>query len=249
VTVTTELQTSAYNTEGNLRGTERHTAKVVLRAGAKGDADYETLSRINLPPGRYQLRLAAYHELTGQTGTVSVDVVVPDFARDLASISGVIVNVLPGRPSAPRDLFRDTLSLVPTAQRTFAPTDQVSAMFYLYQNAGKPMFPAEIAIRVLDDKQAMVLSDIRTINVDAFVGAGSGKDNTPAIPRKGGTKVVPTVPDRSSASGAGQSSIRAAEVRYPLSVSQLPAGVYLLTFEARVGTVSLRRDVQFEVRR
>ncbi len=92
VTVTTELQTSAFTTEGDLRGSQRHTAKVQLRAGAQGDADYEALSRIDLPPGRYRLRLAAYHDAAGKTGTVSVDVYVPDFNRDAASMSGVVIS-------------------------------------------------------------------------------------------------------------------------------------------------------------
>src|SRR5262249_13766726 len=91
VTVATDLQVTAFTTEGDNKGTQRSVAKVVLRPGAQGDADYEALSRIDLPPGRFRLRLAAYHEAAVKTGTVMIDVLIPDFNRDVASMSGVVI--------------------------------------------------------------------------------------------------------------------------------------------------------------
>ena len=41
ITETTELLTSAFTPEGDARGAQRHTARVVLRAGANGEAAYE----------------------------------------------------------------------------------------------------------------------------------------------------------------------------------------------------------------
>ena len=43
VTVSTDLQVTAFTTEGDNKGTQRSVAKVVLRPGAQGDADYEAL--------------------------------------------------------------------------------------------------------------------------------------------------------------------------------------------------------------
>ncbi len=246
VTVTTELRTSAYTTEGDLRGSQRHTAKVVLRAGAQGDADYEALSRIDLPPGRYRLRLAAYHAAAGKTGTVQVDVVVPDFNRDAASMSGVVLGATPGRPSAPRDLFRDILPLVPTAQRSFVAKDQVTALFDLYQNAGQTMVPAQVAIRIVDGVGAALITDSRTIGIDRFVAAQTQKEAPAAAPVIGGTKSIPTISLQPRS--VGSSPVRAAEFQYRVPLERLPAGRYLLTFEATIGAVVLRRDVQFDVR-
>ena len=245
VTVSTDLRVTAFNTEGDNKGTQRSTAKVVLRAGAQGDADYEALSRINLPPGRYRLRLAAHLESAAKTGTVMVDVDVPDFNRDAASMSGVVIGATPGRPSAPRDLFQDVLPVLPTAQRLFEKTDRASAVFCLYQLAGKPMAPADVAVRVTDGRGDVLMSDKQTLPVDRFISAQSQTAALPQTPTTGGTRSVPTVPvqrpDQSS-------PLRAAEFRYALPLERLSPGRYLLTFDVTVGAVKLRRDVQFEMR-
>jgi hypothetical protein len=246
VTVTTELRVTAFTTEGHNKGTQRHTAKVILRAGAQGDADYEALSRIDLPPGRYRLRLAAHHAAAAKTGTVMVDVTVPDFNRDPASMSGVVIGATPGRPSAPRGLLAGIVPIVPTAQRMFTKADRATALFYLYQNAGRPMSPARLTIRIVDGHGAALIEDAQTLAVDRFSAAQSQVQGyQPST--VGGTKTIPSIgaPVRL----AGQDSpLRAAEFEYPLPLDRLPAGRYLLTFEATVGTTVLRRDVQFEVK-
>jgi hypothetical protein len=222
VTVSTDLQVTAFTTEGDNKGTARYTAKVVLRPGSQGDADYEALSRIDLPPGRYRLRLAAYHEAAAKTGTVMVDVVVPDFSRELASMSGVILAATPGRPSAPRDILKDVVSIVPTAQRLFDRKDRATALFRLYQNAGRKMTPASLVIRIVDGHGAPVSSETQMIGLDRFADVG-------------GNAAIP-------------STLRTAEVQYKIPFDRLPSGPYLITFEGTLGGTVLRRDVQFEIR-
>lgn len=246
VTVTTELRTTAFTTEGDNKGSQRHTAKVTLRAGAQGDADYEALSRIDLPPGRYRLRIAAHHTDAAKTGTVMVDVVVPDFSRDAASISGVILGASPGRPSAPRDLFSSILPLLPTAQREFAKSENVTALFYLYQLAGRPLVAAQLSIRIVDVHDAALIKESQTIDVDRFVAARS--PDAPRIPTTGGRAQVGAPVAQPQRPDPGSIALRAAEVQYPLPISQVPPGRYLLTFEATIGGSVLRRDVQFSIR-
>jgi hypothetical protein len=245
VTVTTELRTSAFTAEGDNRGSQRHTAKVTLRAGAQGDADYEALARIDLAPGRYRLRLAAHQPDAGRTGTVMVDVLVPDFFRDAASMSGVAIAADPGRPSAPRDLFRDVLPIVPTAQRSFSPSTKASAWTYLYQHAGRAVHAATVAIRITDGTGAVLVTDARTLVVDQFRAADAAPV-MPQAPTTGGVRSVGgvvTAPPRASSS-----PLRAAEFQYAVPLDRLPVGRYLLTLEATIGEAVLRRDVQFEIR-
>jgi hypothetical protein len=243
------LRTSAYTTEGDARGTQRHTAKVVLRAGAQGDADYEALTRIDLPPGRYQLRMAAYHEAIGKTGTVTADVVVPDFGREPASISGVVLSATPGRPSAPRDLLVGIVPLVPTAQRTFASSDRVTALFDLYQSNAASIVAASVAVRITNGRGDAVITDTISVGAGRFAAAEASTTPTPttvvggsAAARSGGV----STPQRRDA--FVNQALRAAEVRYQLPITRLPAGPYLVTFEAAIGMATLRRDVQFDVK-
>ena len=235
VSVTTELRTTAFTTEGSLKGAQRHTAKVTLRAGATGDARYEALSRIDLPPGRYRLRIAAYHADAAKAGTVLVDVIVPDFGREKVSMSGVVLGATPGLPSAPRDLLKDVLSIVPTAQRAFAQTDRVSAWFDLYQST-TALVPARVAIRVVDSTGATVIEDGQQLAVDRFSRAASDQAGQPGMP------IRPAASDPFANKG-----LRAAEVQYAVPLDKLAPGRYLLTFEATMGTTTLRRDVQFSV--
>jgi len=247
ITVSTDLQVTAFTTEGDKKGSQRSIAKVVLRAGAKGDADYEALSRIDLPPGRYRLRLAAYHESAGKAGTVMADVLVPDFNRDSASMSGVIISATPGRPSAPRDLFKEIVPIVPTAQRAFGAKDQVTALFDLYQNAGRGVVPARVAIRITNSENATVVDESQTLGTDRFVRADSSQGSPASSQITGGSKSIPAVssqprPDLNAI------AIRAAEFQYKLPMSRLTPGRFLLTFEVTIGEAVFRRDVLLEIR-
>jgi VWFA-related protein len=238
-TVTTELRTNAFTTEGTVKGAQRHTATVVLRPGATGDADYEVLSRIDLPPGRYRLRLAAFHAAAAKTGTVMVDVVVPDFGRDPASMSGVVIGATPGRPSAPRDLLVDVLPIIPTAQRAFAKTERATALFYLYQSGSKPLVSARVATQIVDSRGATVVTETSTFPVDRFRGAEATPTARPVRP--------PNAQAQKENVFANQ-ALRAAEIQYRLPLDRLAPGSYLLTFEATIGVAVLRRDVQFEIK-
>lgn len=238
VTATTELRTTAFTTEGDNRGTERQTAKVILRAGAQGDAEYEALSRINLPPGKYRLRLAAFHTESGKIGTVLVDVVVPNFEKEVAAMSGVVIGVRPGHPSAPRDLFADILPVIPSAQRAFTHDDQASALFYLYQNAGKSLVDATVTMRIIDGDNVVVMDEKQTVAVDRFVGA-QAKDTISTLPPSA------SMPVRQA--NTAPTSLRAAQLNYQIPLAALRAGDYLLTFDVAIGATSLRRDVRFRV--
>jgi VWFA-related protein len=238
VVVSTELRTSAFTTEGDHKGSQRHTARVTLRAGAQGDADYEALSRIDLPPGRYRLRLAAHHEASGKTGTVMADVIVPDFNREPVSISGVVVGVTPGRPAAPRDLFTGVLPILPSAQREFAKTDRASALLYAYQSTTS-LVSADVAIGVTDRHGAVLITERRTIPREAFASADA-QPSSPARPQSGARAPRPDP--------FANRALRAAEVPYELPIPRLPPGEYLLTFDVTMGTSVMRRDVRFGVK-
>jgi VWFA-related protein len=238
VVVSTELRTSAFTTEGDHKGSQRHTARVTLRPGAQGDAEYEALSRIDLPPGRYRLRLAAHHDASGKTGTVMADVIVPDFNREPVSISGVILGVTPGRPAAPRDLFTGVLPILPSAQREFAKTDRASALLYAYQSTTS-LVSADVAISVTDRHGAVLITERRTIPREAFASA-EAQPSSPARPQSVARAPRPDP--------FANRAFRAAEVPYALPISRLPPGEYLLTFEVTMGTSVMRRDVRFEVK-
>jgi hypothetical protein len=246
---TTELLTSAFTPEGDPRGAQRHTAKVVLRAGANGDAAYEVLARIDLPAGRYRLRLAATNSTSGRTGSVFADVTVPDYSNLPFSASPVILSATPGHVSAPKDLLTSLLPLVPTAEREFARTDRLTAFLRLYQSAQKSVEPVQLSIRVRDGRDQVKADESRTITVDQFTAAAQQVEAPSSAPP------LPTVAARPRPTPGAEApdkfvnlALRAADVKYQVPMSTLAPGPYLLTFEATLGGTTIRRDVRFEVR-
>ncbi len=249
ITETTELLTSAFTPEGDARGAQRHTAKVVLRAGADGEAAYEVLARIDLPAGRYQLRLAAHNTTSSRDGSVFADVIVPDYSNIPFSASPVVLSATPGRVSAPKDLLSPLLPLVPTAEREFTADDKVTAFLRLYQNGQKPVERVQLAISIRDAQDRMEASETRTLGADQFPAAGQQviPAATPVAPRPPGMAAGLT---QSTAAGDqfANLSLRTADVKYQIPLSKLAPGPHLLTFEATLGSTTIRRDVRFVVK-
>ena len=165
---TIELETQAFTPEGDRRGSSRQTATVAFRAGSAGEATLEILSRIDLKPGRYSLRLGAHSKATATTGTVYADVEVPDFTALPLSLSGVVVSATPGRFAAPKQALASVLPTVPTAERSFFVSQTVSVFLRAYQGAKAAPRPVQLAIRVVDDRNAVMFEERHTLTPDRF---------------------------------------------------------------------------------
>jgi VWFA-related protein len=114
----------------------------------------ELAVRLDVPPGRYEIRAALSHPADGRTGSVYASVVVPDFTRTPLSLSGVVVDRQFGGATTPDALA----SLVPvhmTTQRAFAPADHVAAFARVYQGRTKTA-PVRVATRIVDAQDQIV---------------------------------------------------------------------------------------------
>jgi VWFA-related protein len=235
VNITTELRTAAFSPDGIAKGVQRHTARVVVRPGATGSAQYEALSKIDLPPGRYRLRLAAYDTNAAKAGSVMLDVVVPDFLRESASVSGVILAVTPARPSAPRDLLQGLVPLVPTAQRTFRGGDRVFGFFKIYQPSSRTVLAATVRITLTDRGGQLRFEKTQLIGADRFVD-----------PARPGAQVMTRTGFR-DASSEPVAALRAADVEDELPIASLAPGDYVLAVAVHVGTFSVVREIRLSI--
>jgi hypothetical protein len=248
VTETTDLLTSAFTPEGDPKGAQKHTARVGLRAGSNGNASYEVLAKIDLPPGRYQLRLAAHSSSAAKDGSVFVDVTVPDYSNIPFSASPVVLSAKPGRVSAPKDLFSALLPLTPTAERTFAADDAVTAFMRVYQSGQKPIEKVTVTTKIQDVAGQIVANDTQIIAADKFRAAG--QDSITPLPIAGAPRspVQMTPTPTPTGDKFANLALRSADVKYVLPLSRLSPGPHLLTIEATLGTTTVRRDVRFEVK-
>ncbi|HVQ43266.1 MAG TPA: VWA domain-containing protein [Vicinamibacterales bacterium] len=176
-----DMVVGAYNTDGKYQGGTRLRADVTVRAGASGLAEYEVLARLDLKPGRYQLRTAANVGALATSGSLYYDLDVPDFSDDGVSLSGLVLRVNPAMPIAPIDGLKGVIPIIPTTQRTFRSTDEASAFVRVYQGGQKPLVRVPFRIQLRNDENLTVLDRQDTVEAPSF-GAGRAADVNVALP-------------------------------------------------------------------
>jgi len=165
-----ELLTRAYDAENQkMRGSQKEVAHVVMRPTPdEPEAQFEILSRLDLKPGHYNLRLAAHSTVQDKTGSVYSAIDVPDFEKEPLSLSGVIVSAAPATASAGKEALASLIPVMPTTKRTFARTDRVSAFLRIYQHAKGTLSSVRLDIRVVDDHDNANFHATETVTADRF---------------------------------------------------------------------------------
>src|SRR4029077_19195673 len=135
-----QLSYYAMDAKGKYQGGSTETVTLNLRPETKAIVEQtglRALSRVELSPGRYQLRVAANEVSTKAVGTVLYDLDVPDFSKTPLSMSGLALTS-PGasrlptvRPDA--DL-RQVMPAPPAAARVFPVDDEIALFAEVYDN-------------------------------------------------------------------------------------------------------------------
>jgi VWFA-related protein len=167
---TIELLVGAFTTEGEARGTLRRTLRIPVADDAAGPTQYDLLTRLDLEPGRYQLRIAARNVALETSGSVFYEVEVPDFHGDALSLSDVALDATPGALAGPEAAV-DWLPLVPTSRREFQATDEVRGFVRVAQGGRRPQ-PVTVEVRITDGTDTVVHRVTREFVAEAFTEAG-----------------------------------------------------------------------------
>ena len=138
-----------------------------------------TGSRIDLPPGEYQLRVAAVGA-DASTGSVFLDVSVPTFAAELA-VGGLSLGAPSSTAVTSADRLRGVLAFVPLATNELARGTAVSGQLPIKVSSG-------VASRLLTIAATLVHADQTTVPLDRTEAAardyatGAGKVYRVALP-------------------------------------------------------------------
>lgn len=144
------------------------TEKFMLPAdGSSASRSVEMGTRLNLPPGRYEVRVAMTSPATDRTGSVYTSVIVPNFAREPLSISGVVLERTFGGAAMP-DKLASLVPARPTAARTFAPGDPVALLARVYQGGSKPLAAVRMMVRIVDEQDRPVFTTDTTLDPKTF---------------------------------------------------------------------------------
>jgi len=171
----------AYNTQAELKASERLTVHIGTRPGSVADLRYSLLSRLTLKPGRYQLRLAVKSAMLNKSGSVYAVVDVPDFSKTALSQSEVMFEAVPSPIAAPKGKLDSLIPIVPTAERDFAAGDTVTAFSRIYQGGKDALQIVAVTTRIVDRTGTEVFKKVETIAADRFA-AGRSADVLVSVP-------------------------------------------------------------------
>ena len=172
---------SAFNVEGRSFGSKRLRADVTLRAGATGLAEYEVLSRLDLRPGRYQLRIAANVGSLSTGGSLYYDVDVPDVGSTPLAMSGLMLGVEPGPVVAPADGLKPLVPILPTTRRRFVATDHVTLFARLHQSGKASPAAVPLRLTIRNASNVVVVERLHDVGAAAF-GASRFADVVLEVP-------------------------------------------------------------------
>jgi hypothetical protein len=101
---------------------------------------------------------------------------------------------------------------------------------------------ARLSTRITDVHGARLIDEAQTLGIERFLTAEAPQSST--------ARPAPVAPPgrQQQTDPFANKGLRAGEVRYPLPLTRLSPGPYLLTFQGSIGPTELRRDIRFEVK-
>lgn len=183
-----EVSISAIDQQGKVRGGDRHTLQMGLRPDTHKRVvqfGFRTLSRFEVPPGRYQLRIAARESGGGRIGSVHYDLEVPDFSKAPFSMSGLVLGSAGGgrAPTVkPDPQFSEVLPVPPTTAREFERNDEIALFAEIYDNEGASPHKVDITATLQTDEGKVVFKNEEERASSELQGARGGYGYAARIP-------------------------------------------------------------------
>lgn len=146
------------------------------------------LRRLEIPPGRYQLRVGVRDTGSRALGSVVYDLDVPDFSKAPLSMSGLLLTTPTATrmPTAnPDPDFKAVLPGSPAALREFPRSDLLAVFAEIYDNLTRTPHRVAIAATVLADNGTVVFESKDERASDELKGRSGGYGYTAMIPLKG----------------------------------------------------------------
>jgi VWFA-related protein len=185
---TIEVSLVAFDDSGKVRDGGRDTVTLTPRPQTR-DAIVRTgvrmMRRLQLAPGRYQLRIAAREEGAGAVGSVMLDLDVPDYSKLPLAMSAIAITSASASevPTASADpQFKDVLPAAPTARREFPRGDALALFTEVYDNQTRAAHRVQIKTSVLADDGTAVFTSSDERRSEELGSKGGGYGHTAQIP-------------------------------------------------------------------
>ena len=152
-----ELVTTAVDVSGKNRGGDRSVVNLALRPENRQrfvQTGVRVSTRLQLKPGRYQIRVAARESGGGRLGSLNYDVEVPDFSEESLALSGIAIasaSALNISTAKADDQLKEVLPGPPTALRVFPRGDSLAVFAEVYDNDVKAPHVVDITTTVVSE--------------------------------------------------------------------------------------------------
>jgi hypothetical protein len=154
----------------NSKGLWTSTLRLTPGVAASGPIHYDTLTRLNLPPGRYEVRLSMQSASEDVAGGVTTFVTVPDFEKDPLSVSGVVLGRASGAALPTSHPMSDVLPFAPTTRRAFVAGEAIAALLRLYQGGKDAPRLVSVQTRIVNESDEQVFGASADLAGAAFAG-------------------------------------------------------------------------------
>src|SRR5579871_6662635 len=186
-----QLSYMAIDAKGKVQGGNTDVVSMTnLRPETKArieSSGLRLLNRVDIPPGRYEVRIAAHDSAGGSVGAVQYDLEVPDFAKTPFSMSGVVLTSITASqlPTAhPDEQTRGALPAPPAADRSFPQNDEVALFAEVYDNEAKTPHKVDITTTVTTDEGKVMFTTDEQRDTSDFQGKTGGFGYQTRVPMK-----------------------------------------------------------------
>ncbi len=171
---------SAVDAGGKMKASSRDTLTLNLRPETKTRVEQNgirLLNRMSVPPGHYQLRVAAFDAGGGSVGSVLYDLDVPDFGKERLAMSGLVLTsptsaVMP--TAKPDNELRMLLPGPPSGARSFAQNEQLALFADVYDNDVTPVHKVDVTTSLIADAGKVVFKNDEERSTEDLGGKRGG---------------------------------------------------------------------------
>jgi VWFA-related protein len=138
---TVEVSIVAADERAKVQGTDRQSFEMNLQPQTQERirrTGIRLLSRLTMPPGRYQIRVGVHETSGGTLATVPYDLEVEDFSKVSFALSGILLtssNAESFQTANPDPELKEILSASPIVSRTFSREDTLTWFAEAYDNS------------------------------------------------------------------------------------------------------------------
>jgi VWFA-related protein len=175
-----EMSVVAADQRARVQGGDGQTFNLNLMPETKANVDrggVRLISQVELPPGRYQIRIGAHESTGGTVGTLPYDIEIPDYARTPFSMSGLFITSSAAGRYATGSQETDWNGLLPTppvANRVFSPSETLTWFTEVYDNSSDQPHGVNFTSTIQDARDGRTLVETRDTRVVQRRGQGHG---------------------------------------------------------------------------